>query len=611
MHNSRQQQKAICHTYGPARIIAGPGSGKTTVIIQRISYLVHHIHVPPEQILCVTFSKAAANEMQERYHLYMKNNKKEATENVCFGTVHSICYHILKESGKFRNYSLIQESHKRKILEILLQNKNIHCENEYDVISELLNDISRKKNGLTYHKVDFLSADVFEELYQEYQTELSERHLFDFDDMIKSTYDLLSTYKILLNKWQKRFIHVIVDEFQDINFIQYQVIKLLSLPQNNLFVVGDDDQAIYGFRGALPDIMSKFINDFPDAANLFLTENYRSRQKIVQLAGRLISKNKNRISKDIFTQKGGGEVSIHFRKSLKDEEIKILTDIQCLETKLLQDSAIIVRTNRDVRRYNHLLETHHIPIKGYNHLSSNNIFEHFICKDFESFLLFCKEGYHRNDFLKIINKPEMFLSSRAFTEEIVTLTKLLQFYKNNPEMQTKIKQLFYHINKAANMSFAMAIRYFRKIIGYDNYLKNNAVHDLQYQEYMKVADTLQNLCKQQKEGEQSNDFWMRMKSDTTDIEQVNSLSISNNNNTSGISILTMHGAKGLEFTHVFLPDINEGIIPGKQCVSDESIEEERRLLYVAVTRAKDAISVYYTGERGRKPSRFIAHEKLT
>ena len=158
----------------------------------------------------------------------------------------------------------------------------------------------------------------------------------------------------------------------------------------------------------------------------------------------------------------------------------------------------------------------------------------------------------------------------------------------------------------------MAIRYFRKIIGYDNYLKINAVHDLQYQEYMKVADTLQNLCNQQKEGEQSNDFWMRMKSDTTDIEQVNSLSISNNNNnTSGISILTMHGAKGLEFTQVFLPDINEGIIPGKQCISDESIEEERRLLYVAVTRAKDAISVYYTGERGRKPSRFIAHELLT
>jgi len=612
MNKSDQQLKAICHTKGPARIIAGPGSGKTFTVIQRISYLVNHIHVQPEHILCITFSKAAALEMQERYQIQNNDSTEDRIGNVCFGTVHSICYHILKESGEFRHYSLIQESHKRKILEILIQNKNIQNVNDYDAITELLHDISRKKNGLPYHKEVFLSSELFEEIYLEYQLELRERRLLDFDDMIISTYELFSKHKSYLNKWQNRFQHVIVDEFQDINPIQYQVIKLLALPQNHLFVVGDDDQAIYGFRGALPDIMTKFKDDFPDATDIFLTKNYRCRENIVTLAGRIIDGNKNRIPKDILSEKKEGKVSIHYTQSSKNEELSLLSDIQCLNNKELQDSAIIVRTNREVIRYKEILETHHIPIKGHGQIQQNSVFEHFICQDFEAFLRFCKEGHRRSDFMKFINKPEMYLSPRAFTEEIVTISNLIQFYRNNYEMQMKIYNLFHHLKKAEDMSFHLAICYFRKIIGYDNYLREFALHDFEYSEYIKVADTLQKLCKEHKEGELNNHFWLRMKANKTNLNKINNEFCTGYNDTkTGICVLTMHRAKGLEFSHVFLPDMNEGIIPGKQCISEASIEEERRLLYVAVTRAKDAISIYYTTERGRKPSRFISNERLT
>lgn len=598
MH-SYMQEKAICHIKGPARVLAGPGSGKTFTIIQRLHHLTNHHHIPAQQILCITFTKAAALEMQERYQKQIIETNTKENSCVCFGTVHSICYHILKESDEFHQYSLVKESGKRKLLEMLLIQKGLNESDNYSVISELLFAVSRKKNGIS-HQVDMQNV-PFDEIYYEYTQALSERKLLDFDDMINCTYHLLLRNEQLRTAWQKRFTYVIVDEFQDINRIQYEIIKLLAMPENNLFVVGDDDQAIYGFRGALPDIMKQFLSDFPYASELYLTENYRSCEKIVSFAGKIILQNRNRIPKHILSQKSGGTVHIYYEETRKEEELRLLSDINQLDKKNLFQSAVIVRTNIEAIQYIRLFKSHHIRIKEQLQKKSPLCFEHFIKKDFEAFLRFCKEGHKRIDFLQIMNKPELFLSRQALVSETVHLNELITYYKGSPEITKNIMQLFQKLESAKTMSFSVAIRYFRNIIGYDNYLKEHAKNRQEYEEYVRIADELQKLCKKQIPNERCDGFWQRMEQEYSEMIKNDETYIIKE----GLSVITMHGAKGLEFKHVFLPDVNEGVIPSKQCKTNEDIEEERRLLYVAVTRAKETLSIYYTRERGRSPSRFI------
>ena len=601
------QQNAIRHTMGPARVLAGPGSGKTFTIIQRLHFLINSFHIPPKQILCITFTKAAAVEMQNRYQSQIENIDINISGSVSFGTVHSICFRILKESGKFLHYSLIQEPHQRQLVEQLLLNKGVPEYNNFAMITEILHAFGRKRNGLPYREEDCLPKEQFEEIYREYTIALTERQLLDFDDIIIKTKDLLIQNEATRKKFQNRFSYIIVDEFQDINETQYEVIKLLSLPRNNLFVVGDDDQAIYGFRGALPNIMKHFNEDFPDAKDYYLTYNYRSCEKIVSFAERIISMNTNRIPKHFIPKKEGGFVNIYYEETRKEEEITIITHLKGLQQKVLESSALIVRTNVEATQYIRLLQTHQIPVKDYSEKTKNQHLYHFIKQDFEAFLSFCKEGRKRSDFIKIMNKPEKYLSRQSLVNEKVTIQELLNYYRNNQKMQITIKQLFERLQKAENMSFSMAIRYFRNIIGYDNYLKSYSKNTQEYEEFLKIADELQLLCKFQKGNESCKSFWQRIEREYENLNTESKKSKVKN----GISVITMHGAKGLEFSQVFLPDVNEGIIPSRQCHSKESIEEERRLLYVAVTRAKEVLSIYYTKERGRRPSRFLDYSSAS
>ncbi len=637
---SESQRQAVDHLSGPAQVIAGPGSGKTFVITCRILHLIRHHHIPPEQILVITYTKAAAQEMKERFEKAWAARDGGAGgihSNVNFGTFHSICYNILRRSGISQSNSLIKESDKRKLFQILLGNHGLSSKCTYDNISFLINTISRIKNLGNSRWQDELQENAdfsFQELHMlmaEYDSYLLEQKMLDFDDMIIQCLGLLSENPAVCRKYQKMFSYILVDEFQDINNPQYEILKLLALPENNLFVVGDDDQGIYGFRGAEPEIMKRFAGDFfiksaftessvkntaghravpgkypaksiagekISAGNqIFLTENYRSGADIVELAGKMIGHNKERFPKKFHPKNPGGKVTFSCFDTRKEEEMCLLKELSCIRTELLPDAAIILRTNMEVMQYAGLLKEAGIGVKGIC-LSEENMFHGFMMEDMLSFLCYLYEGRQRKDFIGFMNKPNRFFARASLPFETVTSEHMKQYYQKNPAMLTEIGYFFGQIQIAASLQPYLALSLFRKTLGYDGYLRQKARDCAEYQRWMAKADNIQSCFKKYACGTPIRRF----------IEEQAELEGEGRPKTDrkeGVSILTMHGAKGLEFSKVFLPDVNEGVIPGRESIRANTLEEERRLLYVAITRAKKELFIYYTKERNRKPSRFL------
>lgn len=587
---SVSQQRAISHISGPAMVLAGPGSGKTFTIIQRIIHLIERHKVSPGSILTVTFTKAAALEMQQRF-------QKEAGEKeAVFGTFHSICYSILRESNAFQGYSLIRDIQKRKIAEVLLLRYKAEAEVNYDSISSVLDAVSRKKNMVKEDTHLFLTVEEFEEYFMDYQEMLKEQKLLDFDDMIRLCHTLLTENESLCRKWQRRFSYLLVDEFQDINEMQYLVIKLLAAPCNNLFVVGDDDQSIYGFRGAAPEIMKKFTQDFKEAEIIYLQENYRSGKEIVDFAGKVIARNTMRFLKTPVAIHNGGRWGLNFCETRKQEEEKLITHLKREGAGRWQECALILRTNSEVFQYISLLKKEGIPVRE-KIPDKTNIFQGVVRQDLQAFLQFSREGNKRSDFLKIMNKPNLYLTRQALTEEIVTEEVLLKYYIHHRQMKAEIHKLFQDFDKVSGFSASLAVKYFASVMGYEKYLKEKAGNQEIFRRWMEELAFFRDLFREMRPGEQTEEFLERKEKEQGTRQQITV--------TEGVSVITMHMAKGLEYDHVFLPDLNEGVIPGRNSKTPESIEEERRLLYVAITRAREHLYLYYTGERNRKLSRFL------
>ena len=620
---SKQQQNAIMHLSGPAQVIAGPGSGKTFTIIQRILYLVHNCQISPDKILVITYTKAAAEEMSSRYKLVvseMIHDQKETGHNndilyekVCFGTFHSICWQILRQSRK-EAPSLIGESGKRELIRQLLINSGQpgldNSDNLYDLISEILNEISRSKNqsGQSIESLEEpedrpgqsiaqLPYAKYKEIKNKYEQYLFEQDLLDFDDMITKCLDLFYREPAVLKKYQMQFQYILADEFQDINLPQYQVLKLLASPENNLFVVGDDDQAIYGFRGASPGIMKQFINDYPQGKQMLLTENYRSGSQIVSLAAKVICQNKDRFEKNFSSMRKEGEVHLRCFENRKQEEDHLLQCLKRFSQKELTQTAVILRTNIEAAQYRELLQTEGIPVIG-KQIKDADLFSSFVVKDMIAFLSFIYNGRNRGDFFEFMNKPDRFLLREAFMYETVSLSDFKRYYAGNFEALRKMEFFWKQLTLAGQLSSTLALSLFRGVLEYDRYLEEKAVNSIQKKQWIRQAGLAQKLLGDYVPGMDIRRFVREKEENTVRLK-------ADNIRTEGVHICTMHGAKGLEFERVFLPDVNEGIIPGKKCSTKEALEEERRLLYVAITRAKNELEIYYTKERGRMISRYL------
>lgn len=598
---SNAQKQAIMHLSGPAVVTAGPGSGKTFVIVSRILYLIQNYHIPPDNILVITYTKAAAMEMKERY----EKANTASSAGVHFGTFHSICYNILRRSGVSGAGSLIKESDKRKLLQIILANHGLSSKSSYDAVSNLINHISRVKN-LTSDKSGRIpengSLAIFTEpelqmLQKDYDRYLREQGLVDFEDMINETFRLLSGNPGILTGYRRLFRYILADEFQDINPPQYELLKLLAGTDNNLFVVGDDDQAIYGFRGAAPGIMRGFLTDFPMAKQIMLTENYRCGAEIVKLSADMISRNKERFPKEFISMKKEGNAAFFCFDTRKEEERKLVDMLLSTDKRQLFDTAVIVRTNAEAVQYAGLLREYGIPVKG-QYVREDDIYHGFIMEDVSAFLAYLYEGGKRRDFIRFMNKPDRFLTREALPGEKVERAQMESYYRQNPAMRREIDTIFRQLSIAERLQPLLAVSFFRKTWGYDRYLRQRAKDYREFQRFVNLADNVQACFKEFKPRAGIRDF-IKQKADkagnpmpSTELQE-------------GVNILTMHGSKGLEFERVFLPDVNEGIIPGKNVITESAIEEERRLLYVAMTRAKEELNIYCTKERGRKPSRYL------
>lgn len=594
-----KQLKAINHDSGPALVLAGPGSGKTFTIVSHIQYLIRNKKIPPEEILVVTFSKAAAIEMQTRYLESADSNP--STNPVRFGTFHSLGYQILRSTGQFRNFSLITDKQKYHFLEVILKNEGLSSLCTHDQEAILLNALAaRKAGGIEKTSLELLDVETpgfdAEKLFALYQSDLEERRLLDYDDLILKCIEMLKKSPALLGQYQQLFTHILVDEFQDINASQYELITMLALPQKELFVVGDDDQSIYGFRGSRPEFMREFLQQYTDVKRYELTANYRSGERIVALGRKIIEQNKERFPKEFLPKKKGGEVSFQHLNTRREEEELLVQDIRRNSMECLDQTAIIVRTNLEARQYEVLLKGKQFPVAG-SVKKEQGVFQSEIAEDLYAFLRFLYEGGHRKDFMRIMDKLEPDLTRKALVSEIVSEEELMCYYRNNVEMRGQIRKLFSKLVLAGRLQTHLAIRLFRNEIGYDSYLKKKSRSYLEYEDKKKMAQTVQEVFASYQRTKPLDEFILQCQ------EKENKSPIAEQRK--GIHVITMHASKGLEFQHVYLPDLNEGIIPPKGVLDEKQIEEERRLLYVAVTRAREKLFLYETRERNRKVTRFL------
>ncbi len=609
MECNKEQKEAIMHRDGPAMVLAGPGAGKTYVITNRVKALIDEYGVKPEQILVVTFSKAAAVEMKERFEMLTGGRRLP----VRFGTFHSVFFQILRLAYHYEVKDIATPALKYRFLEETLNETGYEVDDKKEFLSDIEKEISRVKGEgieIDCYFSSACSAEIFQKMYRGYQEKLQRHRCLDFDDMVVYTYQLLKEREDIRRRWQAQFRYLLIDEFQDINRLQYETVCMLAEPENNLFIVGDDDQSIYGFRGAKPGIMLSFPKRFPDTKQIVLGVNYRCSDEIMKAAERLIGKNNERYEKHIVANKGK-EQPVHMKKceNLPDEAEKIVAQIQMYQKEGIayQEMAVLFRTNMQMRLLAGKLMEHGVPFTMRENLP--NLFDTWMAKDIMCYLQLALGNRSREKFLKIANRPVRYLSRTAFTEPEVSFDKLRAYYavKNQEWMEERIWNFEYDLKNLASLSPYAAIHFIRKGIGYDEFLKTYAdERNVNADDWFDVLDEMQEMARDKKSIPEFLSFVENYGDTLEEMRQEQKKQQVKEE--PGVSLMTMHASKGLEFPVVFVPTLNEDIVPYRKAVQEGNLEEERRMLYVAMTRAKTYLHLSFVKERFHKeaePSPFL------
>lgn len=593
---NENQQMAVKHVDGPCMVLAGPGSGKTRVITYRIVNMVMNEGIPPTRILAISFTKASSIEMKNRA-LSICNDFR--MNKVTFGTFHAVFFRILRKFERLSLNSILDEKLKRFALKGILKSLNVENGEDDELVGQVINEISYVKNELM-DKSDFesevLTKDEFINTYNMYENYKEEIKKIDFDDMLIRTYHLLQNNPQALNMVRNVYKYILIDEFQDVNRVQFEVVKLIAEPNNNIFVVGDEDQSIYGFRGARPDFLLQFKDYFKDSKEVRLDINYRSKSEIIGTANRLIDKNQNRYNKVIkCNQEGKGTVEYLTPKDSEDEAMQIAKDIQeRVKEDYVEydDFAVIYRTNLQSRALVDVFMDMRIPFVIRD--SVVTIYDHWAAKDILSYLKLSINPDSNEDWMRIINKPFRYISRESINSvkgEKYFLNALVTKCNLHQKQVKTINDLDIDISYLKTMEPKNAISFIRTTLDYDKYI-------LDYCMNRKIKPN--GLIEILNEIESSSSNFNTIEEYLSHIEKVKEELQENQKNkeVNGVIFTTMHSAKGLEFDNVYIIGTNEGTIPHEKSydIEDEDkknnqIEEERRLMYVAITRAKNRLCI--------------------
>lgn len=608
---NEEQKKAIIHIDGPLLVAAGPGSGKTSVITARTAYLIKEGGIDPSNILVITFTRAAANEMKSRFKDF-PGITAEHLRKVDFGTFHSTFYKIIN-SYYGRNMAVLQQSKAYSAIKYILRNLNEPLDDE--IVQNTLNEISMTRmseQSPEYFKSQYFSNSKFRNICSKYEDYKHSTKCIDFDDMVIMCKNILESNENVLSYYRQRYRYFLVDEFQDTNKMQFDTIKLLCHPLNNLCVVGDEDQSIYGFRGSMHDCFVSFKQCFKQYSEVVLSINYRSTHEIIELSKKIISHNTCRIDKDLKSSRGTGEPPVTVTPPDEESEARFIAEtVETLKKNGYQyrDFAVLYRSNIQSRHIIDELIKRDMPFNIKDSL--NNFYDHWICRDLTCYLKLSLNSDDCYSLAQIINKPVRYIS-RDIIDDILSdpiyekkdIEKY--FYENELKefQKQKVKDLFRDLRSIRIMTPSSAVNYIRKSIGYDQYIRSYCMDsNIEFEDIYDILD----------EYEASASGFSSLIQFLSHIHEVSQKLKDNKKIKTGMrdsmTLSTIHGAKGLEFSCVFVIGVVEGLYPHKKSTATgENIEEERRLLYVGVTRARNKLFICspkrYLG-KACETSRFI------
>ena len=593
---NENQLKAVNHLDGPCMVLAGPGSGKTRVITYRIANMVVNKNIKPTSILAISFTKASSIEMKNRA-LSLSNDFR--MNKVTYGTFHSVFFRILRYFENYNIESILDEKTKRIGLKNILKGLNIENADDDETIGQVINEISYVKNELM-DKRDFksevLTNDEFIKVYNFYEEYKQQMNKIDFDDMLIKTYELLKNNKAALDRVRSVYRYILVDEFQDINKVQFEALKLIANPSNNIFVVGDEDQSIYGFRGSRPDFLLEFEEYFSNTKKVLLDINYRSKGEIINIANRLIEKNTNRYEKVIKCGQGNGaKVNYISPEDSEEEAVYIAKDIK---NKVQEDYteytdfAVIYRTNIQSRALVDVFMDMRIPFVVKDSIVT--IYDHWAAQDILAYLRIGVNPNSNKDWIRIINKPFRYISKdnlNLIKDEPDFINSLINKCDLHPKQVKTINDLDIDISYVKGLNPKNAISYIRTTLDYDRYILDYCTNrKIKTNGLIEILNELESSATNFKTIQEYLEHIERVKSEIVDNK--------NNKETDGVIFTTMHSAKGLEFKNVYIIGANEGTIPHEKSyeIDDEEkkndqIEEERRLMYVAITRGEENICI--------------------
>ena len=592
------QKRAIESKARAVLVVAGPGSGKTTVLTERLVYLLKN-GAEAKSCLLLSFTRASSKEMALRFA-----KRGIAGNSPHFSTIHALCLSLLREVRGIEREGLVNLYEKMDWLSAYFLEKGIAREEVEELLLNYGNQISYFKSITEEERMHFLREEKNEDflpLFQYYEKMRKLRGKLDFEDLLIEVLLELQKNTRIAESWKSRFSYILVDEFQDLSLIQYAILKALSEKGASLFVVGDEDQSIYGFRGASPDILFRFAGDFPDCERIFLADNFRSKEEIVLLSKRLIGKNKKRFQKPLSGRRGrGGKAKYFLLETGVEEAVLIAEHVESLlrEGCPPEEIAVLCRSKMQITPLLPGFMERGIPIVIVEELS--NVFQHFIGKDILAYLRLAKNKESSQELVQILSKPYRGLRREKILHKDSGLSDLKRAAKTLKERE-ETEKLEKHLEALSKLNPKEAILFIRKEIGYEKYLEDFAKKkNKDFTEWWESFEEITAMS----EGYPDLDAFFRF---VTEFNR-RALERRKPEEEKGIRFMTYHSAKGLEFDEVFLPDCIEGIIPDGRAKKPEEIEEERRSFYVALTRARKGIHIYVTKTRYSKkvyPSRFI------